>query len=603
MSDTAAKALALAALSYKESHDKGDYNEIANKPKLNGVQILGSHNSAYYKLPLLAETGHSITFETDSEYNLTIQLLNKAGDVISRASLDLPIEELVVDGWYEETSENKWLVLELHNGRQIRIPLEDLIDELATKEYVDYLYRDLRSRLDSEAQIREEQVVILNARIDSEAEIRQFVDDELLGMIDSERDARIAADSELEHEILEEVLNRAEADDYILDLLDSERDLRDDQYIELSFKIDSEGHTREQQFALFRQDLNNEIAARIAGDSELRQDLNLEIFNRTHNDLVLQANIDSEATIRFNKDAELENAIGIEAQTRSAQDVALSNRINQKQDIISATTPIVKLGNVIQLNYDPNTLKVEDNALKVIGGGGGTTAYLNGVLLDSEATTESVNIVNYLSWAEYQALDSEAKDAETIYMIYDSENDPLIQTTSYNRLVDKPQINGQVLSGNKSLASFGIQPVLNGTNPIRIAGNQVSLAYNEDQFYIGADNKLFYHDKVAGFVPDITFINNCQGIYGGINVNKYASGLYSGSVRFMSMNAMNAGTEYKVANAFGDGVNTFSSYCLGFDDLTYTPMCVKIENGEVFIYPTVNIPARSVIGFSFIASL
>jgi hypothetical protein len=73
----------------------------------------------------------------------------------------------------------------------------------------------------------------------------------------------------------------------------------------------------------------------------------------------------------------------------------------------------------------------------------------------------------------------------------------------------------------------------------------------------------------------------------------------------MSMNALTAGTEYKVANAFGDtsASVTFSSFALGFDDLTYTPMCVKIENGEVYIYPTINIPARGIIGFSFLASV
>ena len=107
MSDAVAKALALAALSYKESHDKGDYNEIANKPKINGVQILGSHEANYYKLPKLAETGHSLTFECDSEYNITVSLLNKAGEVLSSKSIDLPVEGLVVDGHYKETSEGK----------------------------------------------------------------------------------------------------------------------------------------------------------------------------------------------------------------------------------------------------------------------------------------------------------------------------------------------------------------------------------------------------------------------------------------------------------------------------------------------------------------
>ena len=105
--DSTARALSLAALAYKESHDKGDYNEIKNKPKLNGVQILGNHDAAYYKLPLLAETGHSLNFTSDSEYRLTVELLNKAGEIISTSTLDLPLEDLVMDGYYKETSEGK----------------------------------------------------------------------------------------------------------------------------------------------------------------------------------------------------------------------------------------------------------------------------------------------------------------------------------------------------------------------------------------------------------------------------------------------------------------------------------------------------------------
>ena len=141
MSDAVAKALALSALAYKESHDKGDYNQIANKPKLNGIQILGNHDSAYYKLPLLAETGHSIRFSSDSEYVLTIDLLNKAGEVISTSAVDIPLESLVMDGRYEEDSEGKgYLILVLENGHEIAIPLEGLIDELATKVYVDSLH-------------------------------------------------------------------------------------------------------------------------------------------------------------------------------------------------------------------------------------------------------------------------------------------------------------------------------------------------------------------------------------------------------------------------------------------------------------------------------
>lgn len=107
MSDTAAKALALRALAYKSEHRSGNYPDIANKPKLNNVTINGNRTSAYYKLPLLAETGHSIDFHTDSEFNLTVELLNKDGDILSSRTVDLPVEGMVMSGHYKETSEGK----------------------------------------------------------------------------------------------------------------------------------------------------------------------------------------------------------------------------------------------------------------------------------------------------------------------------------------------------------------------------------------------------------------------------------------------------------------------------------------------------------------
>lgn len=171
--DSPARALALAALAYKEEHAQGNYNEIKNKPKINGVELKGSHDANYYKLPVLAETGHSISFSMDSEYVLTLKLLNKDGAEISYSTVDLPIESLIMDGRYEEDSEGKgYLILVLQNGNEISIPLEGLIDELATKEYVDEQDLFLRTHIDSE-------VLRLDAAIDSEGLARISGDSEL----------------------------------------------------------------------------------------------------------------------------------------------------------------------------------------------------------------------------------------------------------------------------------------------------------------------------------------------------------------------------------------------------------------------------------------
>ena len=151
-SDSVARALALAALEYKESHDKGNYNEIKNKPFINNKMILGSHDANYYDLPMLNETANKIILSMTSEdYLLTAKLLNKDGYIISQDILDMPLEQLVMDGRYEEDSEGGWLVLVLRNGNEIRVPLAGLIDELATTEYVDFQDDYLEMKIDSES--------------------------------------------------------------------------------------------------------------------------------------------------------------------------------------------------------------------------------------------------------------------------------------------------------------------------------------------------------------------------------------------------------------------------------------------------------------------
>lgn len=675
MADNVARALALAALEYKESHDKGDYNEIKNKPYLNGKMILGSHNAEYYNLPLLNETANKISLLMDSEsYILRAQLKDKSGNVIDSASIDLPLEEMIMEGRYEEDSEEGYLVLVLHNGNEIRIPLSGLIDELATIEYVDFQDDYLESLIDSEKAVRKakddellllinseedarilgdselgERIDVLEADLNSETQARIAGDSELLVLINSEADLRKAED-DLLHSLLDsEAMTREEADFLLQSLLDSETDARSAKDEELEDLITSEGQLWRAEVIRLDNALDSESTLRIAGDSDLQAQIDnlvldldsesMEILKRALSsdlDAERDARIlgDSELTIRINgleedltsegilraeEDERIIHLLDSEAMFREQGDS--ENRVLILQEIADRTSEGQRLEELINsktVDVDDETVKKDsegniyvpiDEDTIFVNSEGKLEAlfqpsYINGHEITEDSTTESLGIFWYGTSEQYAALVSEGIDEHTLYIVED-DNDPLIQTTTYNRLVDKPQINGQTLSGDKSLASLGIQPTMNGVTPIDISANQVSLRYNEEQFYIGANNKLFYYDKVDGFVPDISFANRFSGIYGGINVNKYASGLYSGSIKFMSLDALTAGTAYKVADAFGDtdASVSFDSFALGFDDLTYTPMCVRIEDGEVWIYPTINIPARGIVGFSFLASV
>ena len=79
----------------------------------------------------------SLEFAVDnSTFVLTATLKNAKGEILGTAqTVDLPLESVVVDGSYD--NESKKLVLTLQNGNKVNIPVSDLINGLASIEYLE----------------------------------------------------------------------------------------------------------------------------------------------------------------------------------------------------------------------------------------------------------------------------------------------------------------------------------------------------------------------------------------------------------------------------------------------------------------------------------
>lgn len=67
----------------------------------------------------------------ETAYVLTVKLLSESGEELSKATVDLPIEELIKDGRYDDTT--KEIVLILENGTEIRVPVGDLVENKVDK--------------------------------------------------------------------------------------------------------------------------------------------------------------------------------------------------------------------------------------------------------------------------------------------------------------------------------------------------------------------------------------------------------------------------------------------------------------------------------------
>ena len=76
--------------------------------------------------------GAGVNFTMDPEtYIVTIEVLNRAGEVIYRTYLDLPLEEAIVGGSYDE--ENKEIDFILRSGETFSVKIEDLVNGLVTE--------------------------------------------------------------------------------------------------------------------------------------------------------------------------------------------------------------------------------------------------------------------------------------------------------------------------------------------------------------------------------------------------------------------------------------------------------------------------------------
>ena len=138
-----------------------NYNDLTNKPSINNVELsgnkslndLGIQPAGNYALEseipdvsnfitkdvnnltnytLKTNTGSLIDLEiNDTTYVVTLKLKNQDGTIISKDTIDLPLESVVVSGRYDNTT--KKVILTLENGSEVDFSVADLVAGLQTE--------------------------------------------------------------------------------------------------------------------------------------------------------------------------------------------------------------------------------------------------------------------------------------------------------------------------------------------------------------------------------------------------------------------------------------------------------------------------------------
>lgn len=128
---------------------------------------------------------------------------------------------------------------------------------------------------------------------------------------------------------------------------------------------------------------------------------------------------------------------------------------------------------------------------------------LNEVELVDDLNTETARIIWYGTSEEYAQLvaNSELYDY-TLYVINDAT--PIVAPDhNYNKLDNKPEINGVVLSGNKSLSDFGIQPVLHSGVATNLNNNKVDVQYLAGVLGVDTSNRLYADTYTAAQIDNM----------------------------------------------------------------------------------------------------
>lgn len=91
------------------------------------------------------DSGNKVALSIDSNYVMTLQLLNKNNEVLSTGTIDLPIESMIVNVSYS----NGILTLTLQNGRTLDVDISDIVSGLVSETTFNNAISQLQGSINS----------------------------------------------------------------------------------------------------------------------------------------------------------------------------------------------------------------------------------------------------------------------------------------------------------------------------------------------------------------------------------------------------------------------------------------------------------------------
>ena len=343
-----------------------DYNNIGNKPTINGVTVEGDHDSAHYKLAgldVVAANAETIACHSAQICDIRNSLQTTAATVADQGVA---------------------IANNSQNIQMIKASVAKATDDVSSiKQKVDDVNDELTRKISREESARKEEDNSLSDRIDKEADARAKADREIRSDLEDVRNNRITDKSRLEQLINAEKIERQSDVQTLSNSLEAEAKKRDSGDKLNSDKIDSVANQLEKKIDTvagnvsdarndLAEDLKREAAVREKSDSSLLDRIDAAV-SKASSDLASEAAIRkqiadkdrqdfkeaiavvtgkldaevksreatdgrllSEGTARIKKDNELESKIDSEIQDRKSEDTRVLDEAKAYADAIGS---------------------------------------------------------------------------------------------------------------------------------------------------------------------------------------------------------------------------------------------------------------------------
>lgn len=290
----------------------------------------------------------ALAVNTDT-FELVARLYDIDGNVVFESEpvlLPSGMNDAIVGGSFD--TENQEIIFELKNGKEIRVPILGLIENVQPKitesnklpfrfveelpEFKSQIFAELNTEIEDRTAAVANEAVVRHTADELEAEIRADADAKLQEALDVEINARETADTTLTYNLGVEVDERKYAFRLLKDAIADEAQAR----VLVEKALKEEAAARDKSDKELASLLSVEVSSREADTNALRNEILAETTARESGITTLTDNLQAEIEARIRRDAELTNIAEAEEASRRYADDMLQDAIDDEVEARSA---------------------------------------------------------------------------------------------------------------------------------------------------------------------------------------------------------------------------------------------------------------------------